>query len=54
MSFWEEHEAREAEATRVARLPQDAPSNCATCGHHGADVLFGICAGCHSRWYPED
>lgn len=59
MSFWEEHERREAKVEEeaqarvvAARHPQDAPSDCAECGCHGADVMFGICAGCHARWYP--
>jgi hypothetical protein len=46
MGFWEEHTEREAEVTRKARHPQDAPMECAHCHEVKDDVLLGICAGC--------
>ena len=46
MSFWEEHDAREAEITANERLPQNAPMECAFCGHFGTDVMLAVCASC--------
>lgn len=46
MGFWEEHNEREAEALASARLPQDAPAECAFCGHFGTDVVLAVCASC--------
>lgn len=57
MSFWEEHYAREAaqpkpEAAQkaVAGSSQNGPTQCATCSHHGSDVLLGICNGCFAAY----
>jgi hypothetical protein len=46
MSFWEQNAAREAEERAAARLPQDAPAECAFCGHFGTDVMLAVCASC--------
>lgn len=46
MSFWERHEQRQAETAAEARLPQNAPAECAFCGHFGDDVMLAVCASC--------
>jgi hypothetical protein len=46
MGFWEEHNEREAEATRKARHPQDAPMECVQCGQVRDDVMLGYCGPC--------
>ena len=55
MTFWEEHEEREAVLAtcqyagphdeNCAACAQNAPTEC-RCGHVGTDVLLGICQAC--------
>lgn len=46
LSFWDEHNERESELQAAARLPQNAPMECAFCGHFGDDVMLAVCAAC--------
>lgn len=50
MSFWEQHAKREAEHRLAPNGAQNAPQECAQCGHVGQDVYFGTCYGCFKRW----
>lgn len=46
MDFWTQHDAAETKHVERARLPQNAPTECAFCGHFGTDVLLAVCAAC--------